>query len=109
MNIKISYSKTQLEKTIEFVSKHNEFFLGKDDYIRSAVMDIVHELAANPEGTWMGTMGFVVSISERVVEDLDHDYNYVAVDFLVDPALGQHIYTDDDYHSEVITVSGIKR
>ena len=98
----------QLEKTIEFISKHNKHFLGKKEFIRNCILQMVHDLVVDPEGTWVGTMGFVVSVQERIVEDLDNDNNYVSIEFLVDPALCEDTYTDEDYHIEDINVSGIK-
>lgn len=102
MEIKISYSKIQLERAIEFIADHNDSFYGQVDFIRTSILESIERLAKDPRATYLGTMGFTL-IADRELENLDCDDNTVRIEILVDPALGDDdMYLDDDHHEETI-------
>jgi hypothetical protein len=102
MEIKISYSKIQLERAIEFIAEHNDSFYGQVDYIRQSILESIEQLAKDPQATYLGTMGFTL-IADREIENLDCDENIVRIDILVDPALGDDdMFLDEDHYEEVI-------
>lgn len=102
MEIKISYSKIQLQRAIDFIAEHNDTFYGQVDYIRSSILESIERMAKDPNCTYLGTMGFTL-IADREMEDLDNEENIVRIEILVDPALGDDdIYLDEDHFEEVI-------
>lgn len=105
MKIKISYSKSQLEACIKFISANNEHFRGKDDAIRQSMRLSIETLIQGfPNTTASGTMGYMVYAHDLAEEGLDEDENQMFFEFSVDPGLGSKNWTDDDYHSEIVTI-----
>lgn len=102
MEVKYSYSKTQLEETVKYISRKNEHFQGQKDYIRNEIMRTMDELAKNSESLFAGTMGFIV-IADREFEGIDGDSNTVLFEFVVNPALCMDIDAED-YIEEIINV-----
>lgn len=101
MKITLSYNKHQLDAAVEFIATHNDSFLGQQDRIRASFQEIMLDLAKDPEAISGGTMGFVIIVDERIVEDIDNDTNIVSFEILVDPNLGSDEY---ETYEEVIDV-----
>ena len=102
MKVTLTYSKTELKRAVEFISTHNENFLGEDLEIKEAIFCAMHKMARDPDCTYIGTMGFMV-VADREIEDMDSDENVCRVEILVDPALGDNVRWDDgDLTSNVI-------
>lgn len=96
MKIKYSYSQSQLDGAVSFLSKYNSFFTGKDDEIRASIITSMEEMAALfPACGMMGTMGYTINSEFFSEESMDHDDNHVHFDILVDPGLT----SDDRYQS----------
>jgi hypothetical protein len=103
MEIRISYSQTQLDSAVKFISENNEHFYGQDDYIRKSILEYMERMAKDPNSTFIGTMGFTL-IGDREFEDLDNDENVVRVEILVDPGLGNDdMYSDGDMVDNIIS------
>lgn len=94
MEVKISYSKAQLEEAVRFISRNNEHFQGKIDYIRNTILDNMKEIAADPERWMGGTMGYTL-VGDREDEGIDSDENIITFEILVDPNLGNDIDPED--------------
>lgn len=106
MELKLTYSKTQFEAAVKFISKHNKHFKGQKDYIRESLLETMHSLAVNPNTTYLGTMGFVL-VPDRTFEDMDGDEYSCHIDINVDPSLGSEDYwNDDDLLEEIIKEPG---
>jgi hypothetical protein len=94
MEVRISYSKPQLDEAVRFIARNNAHFQGQTDYIRNSILDHMKEIAADPE-QWMGsTMGYTL-IGDREDEGIDSDENSIRFEILVDPNLGSDIDADD--------------
>ncbi len=101
MEVRISYSKPQLEEAVKFIARNNEHFQGQTDYIRDCILDNMKEIAADPE-SWMGsTMGYTL-IGDRTDEGIDSDINSIRFEILIDPNLGSDI-DPEDWVEETIT------
>jgi hypothetical protein len=104
MEIKISYSKIQLEKAVNFIARYNSYQKGEYEKIRHSILDSIQRIAIDPETIYTGTMGYML-IADREFEDLNNDENTCRIEITVDPALGcDDRWFDDNYHEEVITV-----
>jgi hypothetical protein len=98
MEVKVHYSKTQMEATINFIAEHNTSFLGRHDYIRKSIENHIHELAVRfPHMHGVGTMGYFITVSHGHEEGIDNDDNMILLRFEVDPAVGDNDqYKDED-------------
>ena len=104
MDIRISYSKTQFEKAVQFIANNNQHFKGQKNLIRESILEYMEKMAADPNRTFMGTMGFIL-IADRELEDMDNDENVIRIDINVDPGLGNdNIFSEDDIIDNVINV-----
>ena len=92
--IKILYSKIQLEKTAKFIALHNRTIFPIDDVIKS-IHDCMNNIVTNfPNCEWSATMGFIVMAEVLSEESIDDDYNIVHFEFYVDPALASQDKND---------------
>lgn len=106
MEIKFTYSQTQLNAVVDFIGKHNTSFIDKFDYIRRSIISNMHELASKfPNCYYIGTMGYLISGDVISEEDIDNDDNTVMFDITVDPAVSQDKWADDDARYVTITVA----
>lgn len=98
MEVKVHYSKTQMEATINFIAEHNTSFLGQHDHIRKSITNHITELAMRfPHMHGVGTMGYFISVSHSHEEGIDNDDNMILLSFDVDPAVGNdEQYKDED-------------
>jgi hypothetical protein len=94
MEVKITYSKTQLELAVKHIARNNNHFQGKKDYIRDSILDHMERIACNPD-SWMGSsMGYYL-IGDREDEGIDCDENRIHFELWIDPSLGYDIDIDD--------------
>jgi hypothetical protein len=98
MEVRIHYSKTQMEATVRFIAEHNKSFLGQYDYIRKSIEHHIDELGQKfPHMVGVGTMGYYISVGHSHQEGIDNEDNEIILDFSVDPAVGDDAqYTDED-------------
>lgn len=104
MKMKIIYSETQLECAVDFISQTNESFLGKDEEIRSTIIETMLELANDNDSTSIGTIG-VRLFADKEFEDMDCDENVCRIEIYVDPSL--HLINEafeDDFQEQVIDI-----
>lgn len=100
MEVKIIYSKEQLESAVDFISENNNYFLGQKEYIRDSILKNMKRIAADPEQFITGTMGYVLW-GDREFEGMDCDENTIHFDITVKPNLG--VDEDETYIEEVLT------
>lgn len=100
MEVKIIYSKPQLEAAVRFIARNNESFRGQKDFIRDEILKHMKQIAADPEAWNGGTMGYHL-MGDRTDEGIDNDENTILFDILVDPNLGAD-HDESDYEQEVI-------
>lgn len=100
MEVKLSYSKGQLEAAVDFISENNKYFLGKKQEIRDSILKSMRRIAQDPEQFINGTMGYVVW-GDREFEGMNCDENTIHFDITVKPDLGSD--EEDEYIEEVIT------
>src|SRR5258708_5192934 len=101
MDVKLIYSKPQLEAAVNFIAKHNQHFLGQKDYIRSSILEDMRRVASDPEQWMSGTMGYLL-MGDRTDEGIDSDDNSIHFDISVDPALGYDTQSED-YVEEIVS------
>lgn len=99
MEVRIIYSKEQLEAAVDFISIHNAYFRGKNDYIRDCIIKTMRRIAKNPEEWINGTMGFVLW-GDREFEGMNSDENTVHFEISVNPALdcAEDTYVEETIH-----------
>lgn len=103
MEIKVVYSKIQLESTVDFIATHNPSFLGQHDVIRKSIMSTIQSIISKyPDIIWSGTMGYYVWISMEELEGIDSDENILRVEFMVEPAVGKYGLFDQKNEIEEI-------
>lgn len=108
MEVKVSYSLTQLEAAVKFIEAHHQWSSSlssrKSHFIRSQIISCIMESARKfPKCISISTMGFSVEPIDVLEENMEQDENMVSFDILVDPSLGIKAYEDHDYHTEIIT------
>jgi len=104
MDIRISYSQSQLDNAVDFISRNHPSFTDKDEEILDTIKEYMIKLAQDPECTHLSTMGFTL-IPDREFEGMDSDENVCRVEISVDPAL--HLINqldEEDFQDEVINV-----
>lgn len=88
--MKISYSKSQLEKVVDFLALNNKTFLGKNEVIRQAILKEMEVLAEDPTLSFVGTMGFTLLC------EYDEDDNHIMIDIIVDLSVSTDTFRDED-------------
>lgn len=92
MRIIVYYNPQQLEAAVSFISKNNDAFLNRDNYIRDSIKEHIKNLASQfPNCNMMGTMGYTL-LADLECEGIDSDNNTIHLDILVDPKLGLNNY-----------------
>lgn len=105
MEVKVTYSKQQLDEAVDFIATHNPSFLGQHSFIRDEILDHMRKMARDPEG-WLGaTMGYTLW-GDRTFEGVDSDENTIHFEITVDPAVGRD-YEEDDIAEEIVNSSDI--
>lgn len=106
MEVKVYYSKAQLDAAVNFIAEHNQAFLGRHDYIRAHILRHVSEIASKfPHMTGVSTMGYTVTTHDFEEEGIDEEENSVLLEFLVDPAVGvDEKYLDEDNVERIFQV-----
>lgn len=94
MEVKVSYSKPQLEAAVKHIARYNEHFQGQKDYIRNSILEHMRQIALNPDSWMGGTMGYTL-MGDREDEGLDSDTNRIHFEILVDPALCSDLEESD--------------
>ncbi len=100
MEVKLSYSKEQLDMAVKYIARSNEHFLGQTDYIRDEIIKHMKRIALDKEAFMSGTMGYML-ISDKEFEGLDCDQTTCYIDIWVDPSLG-NIRSEVEYEEEVL-------
>lgn len=88
--MKISYSKSQLEKVVDFLALNNKSFLGKNEVIRHAILKEMEVLAGDPTLAFVGTMGFTL------LSEYDEEDDHMMVDIIVDLSVSTETFYEDD-------------
>lgn len=88
MQVKLSYSKNQLEEAVKFIGDNNQFFIGQYDLIRSTILKYMIDFAKNKDLSTIGSMGFFLT-ADFNEESVDYDENTLDIDIHVDPNLGK--------------------
>lgn len=104
MEIRISYSRAQLDGAVEFISANNQSFLGKDEEILQTIKEFMVKLAKDTDTMFVGVMGFSL-IADREFEGIDADENVCRIEICVDPSL--HLMNEldeNDFQDEIIDV-----
>lgn len=101
-NIKYQYCITQFNKVVEFITTHNECFLGKTQHVSDSLKGIMNDLLYTDDNNcwYMGTMGFIVLKS---LESLEGEPDEWYLEILVDPAVSSSDeleYFHSEGHSE---------
>lgn len=106
IEVKWTYSKSQLEAAVKFISKHNENFYGKDDYIRESILGSMHRIVEGyPNTTHIATMGYIITYSVDSLESMDDDETTLSVEVWVDPTLGARDWSNNsDWITQTINV-----
>lgn len=102
MEVKLIYSKSQLDCAVEFLSDKNPYFLGQDDLIRETIVECMIEVARDPDRTFSSTMGFVLN-AERDFEGIDCDENTCQIEIGVDPSIHMDDrWLDEDSQNKIV-------
>jgi hypothetical protein len=102
MEVRVIYSKKQLEAAVKFIAKYNENFLGQTEYIRKHIVEHMRLVALEPAQWLAGTMGYVLW-GDREDEGIDSDENSIRFDISVDPALAINAWNLDDMVENIVT------
>ena len=94
--VEISYNQIELNAAVDFIARNNHSYIGRHDYIRTCIINMMHDCAFKADVMWTGILGFII-IVDRKFEGLDWDINTVRYKIYVDPALGCEDHYDDEY------------
>lgn len=105
MNIKIIYSKSQLDATVNFIIKNNKYLMSNKNYnnknlLSKKILSCMNDLASDSEINYISTLGFIL-IPEREYESMDCDENLCRIEIFVDPSVS-HQFTESDYIETII-------
>ena len=103
MEVKYSYSLTQLESAVKFIARNNKSFARQNSYIKNHIISMMNKIIPDYGTTYLSTMGFTL-LAEREVENIDNNYYSCHINILVDPSLGKDI-DDDDLIDDTINTS----
>lgn len=104
MKIKYTYSEINFKYTVDFIAKHNEFFLGKTQEVEESLIEEMESMIKKfPEISWRSTMGFLILAEVYSKESVTTDSNYVNFNFYVDPSVSQDRFSTDDTQTKYIT------
>lgn len=105
MEVKVRYSKAQLEETCKFLAEHNEAFKGRPDAIRASILQDIGEIANKfPHMKGIGTMGYSIDVYVEEEEGIDHDENILDLEIWVNPAVGKDEYADTDVVTKTFNI-----
>lgn len=103
MEVTVVYSKTQLEKAVQFIGHHNRHFIGQFDTIRGFILRTIQEMTQRfPNAGWLSTAGYTVVADVSSVEGMDNDENKVYYEIWVDPSIGDDSFMSDGDAKEEI-------
>jgi hypothetical protein len=91
--MKISYSKSQLKKVVDFIALNNKTFIGQYEIIRKTILKEMEVLANDPTLSYVGTMGFTLLSEYDEVDD------HMMIDIIVDLSMSQDTFHEDDIAS----------
>ena len=108
MEIRITYSKLELEMAIEFCWKRNDYWRQnkktKDD-IRQDFIESMHRLATDRSYTWLGAAAGCILIPDCTEEDMDNDTYSCHISIYVPPDMGYEPEDwDEDSGEEIVSV-----
>jgi len=101
MEVKIMYSKRQLNAAACYISDNNYTFQGQIKVIKNSIISTIKRMALEPDTMYDGTMGYTV-IADRTFEGVDSDHNTAFFEILVDPNLSGTI-SETDYVEEIMS------
>lgn len=106
MQVKYTYSQSELESAVKFISQHNKYFLGRDDEIKFAMMESMeYEAKKFPNCSWFSTMGFMIQPEDIFEESIDVNQNSIHFSIYVDPSLFlDDKFADGDEQIKVIEI-----
>ena len=84
----MKYYKESLESAVRYISVHNHYFLGQDDYIRTSILEGIQALSDEVErlgdkaAISYATMGFKVERERSEGFDMGHIRIYICMDNL---------------------------
>ena len=88
MRVKILYSKSELDATVQFISTYNKHFIGQSSTVKQALLNEIDSLVSRfPDPPFIGTMGFMLEGDVLDIESPDCDENVMFVNFYVNPRL----------------------
>ena len=110
MDVKVVWSKSQLEAAAKFISENNPAFKGQLKEIRSKMVTTIVRLAENfPSQVGEGTMGFYIEAMHDEEEGLDGDENIITIQIWVDPGVGHDTFLDEDSVEKTFYVDTSRR
>lgn len=111
MKIKISYSKYELEKAIDYCWTHNPYWQRLDqtkDDIRLDFIKSMHRLATNRSIVWVSAGAGCLLIPDAYEEDMDNDENVCHISIYVPPSFDRPSDPETDVAYEIASVSADK-
>lgn len=97
MEVKVTYSKAQLEETVKFLAQNNPAYINRYDGIRSSIWNHINELVERfPHMTGVATMGYWIEASIESIEGIDDDENVLRLEIWVNPAVGKDEFSEED-------------
>lgn len=102
MKVKYSYSKIQFDNAVEFIAKNNKHFIGNHKEVSSTILQMMEDMAGKfPHSTLMATMGFTILADVFSEESMDYEDNSLHLEILVDPALSEDSWDDEDRQESI--------
>lgn len=106
MEVKLQYSKIQMEETVKFLAKNNPAYINRYDGIRSSIWNHINELVERfPHMTGVATMGYWIEASIESVEGIDDDENVLHLEFWVDAAVGKYEFSEEDTITQTFNIT----
>jgi hypothetical protein len=101
MEMMIHYSKTQLDSAIAYVSKHNKFMNGSEEFVRQQIVEKMEVLAMDQSISTISTMGFLLVCSDCQYESIENDDNECRIEIYVDPSLISLSSKDEEVYDSI--------
>lgn len=101
MQVKVYYSRTQLEATVKYIATHNVLLLGEHDTIRQDIQLGIQELVQRyPHISWIGRNGWYALVIISIEEGIDNDENVLDIEFVVNMTINGYIDMNDPFKFE---------
>jgi len=97
MEVKLSFSKMQLDAAVKFIAENNPSYINQYEEIRSSIWYHINEIVERfPHMTGVSTIGYWIEASVESIEGIDDEENVLRLEIWVNPSIGKDEFSEED-------------